>query len=137
MKRVLLADADVVVLSALGLLLRRKLGIPEICEVGNADQVIECIAKFRPDMLLLDWNLPDLDITRLRAELQRYEHQPIVIVMSLDTEDEKKALSGGVDGFLNKHASGNCVVELLKRYMDRLPDLVEENHVGGTAVNHS
>ncbi len=117
MKRVLLADADVVLRSALALLLRHKLGIREICEIGDAGQLGERLARFCPDVLLLDWDLPGLDASRIRGQVQGPGCQTVVIMMSIQTENEPQALASGADAFLDKRASGESVLNVLRRYI--------------------
>jgi two-component system response regulator DesR len=117
MKRVLLADADVMLRSALALLLRHKLGIREICEIGDAGQLGERLARFRPDVLLLDWDLPGLDFAGIRGQVQRSGGRPVVIVMSIQSENEPQALAGGADAFLDKRASGESVLNVLKSHL--------------------
>lgn len=117
MKRVLLADADLSVRSAMALLLKHKLGVTEICEVGEAETLEEAMGIFKPDLLLLDWDLPGFDIRGLRGQFSQYGRPCAVIVMSMQAENEPPALACGADAFLNKRASGDYVLDLLNRYI--------------------
>jgi DNA-binding NarL/FixJ family response regulator len=117
MKRVLLAGSDPGLQSALVLLLKHKLGILDICVTGDAGQVGERLAGFQPDVLLLDWELPGLDIAAVRDAIQRARTRPVVIVMSIQPENETCALANGADAFLNKHAPGETVLNFLRRYV--------------------
>ncbi len=125
MKRVLLADADLVLRSALVRLLRLKLGINDICEIGDASQLGERLARFHPDVLLLDWELPGLDVSRIRGEFQRPINRPVVIVMSVKTENEPWALASGADAFLNKRAPGEDVLQFLRNIMMKSDPVVQ------------
>jgi two-component system, NarL family, response regulator DesR len=117
MTRVLLADPDLVVRSSMALLLRHKLGVDEIIEVSDGDQLHERALAFQPDLLLLDWQLPGLDFDHLRLELLRPDARPVVIVMSIQMENEPWALASGADGFINKRAPGTYVLELLRKFI--------------------
>jgi len=119
MTRVLLADADWVLRSAMALLLRHKLGVLDICELGEAGQLGERLSRFHPDVLLLDWDLPGLDIRRMHSEFQRLRTKPVVIVMSIKAENEPWALASGADAFLNKRASGEKVLNFLEGYVSQ------------------
>lgn len=117
MTRVLLADADLVVRAAIMLLLKHKLGILEFCEIGDAGQLGERLACFYTDVVLLDWDLPGLDVSQIRGEFQHLRKRPVLIVMSVQLENESLALASGADAFLNKRASGERVLNFLKTYL--------------------
>ena len=72
MQRVLLADADLSVRSALALLLKHKLGVTDIREVGEVRSLEEAMDSFKPDLLLLDEDLPGFDIRGLRGHLSQF-----------------------------------------------------------------
>jgi two-component system, NarL family, response regulator DesR len=117
MTRVLLADPDLVVRSSMALLLRHKLGVEDIFEISDAGQLHDRARVFRPDLLLLDWQLPGLDFDGLRVELLRPDARPVVIVMSIQSENEPWALASGADGFINKRAPGAYVLDLLRKFI--------------------
>ena len=122
MQRVLLADADLSVRSALALLLKHKLGVTDIREVGEVRSLEEAMDSFKPDLLLLDEDLPGFDIRGLRGHLSQfgfsqYGRPCAVVVMSMQAENEQRALACGADAFLYKRASGDYVLKVLNRYI--------------------
>lgn len=120
MTQILLADADNVVRSSLVLLLKHKLGILDVCEVEDAVQLDAHLSTCLPDILLLDWDLPGLDVARIRSEFQYEGRRPALIVMSLQSQNEPWALASGADAFLNKRASGEYVLSLLRNFIPAL-----------------
>ncbi len=117
MTRILLADDDGAVRSAMVLFIKHKLGVTEIDEASNADELYNHLSHNQPDLLLLDWQFPGLDITRIYQDFQGPEHQMHVVVMSMQSENERWALASGADAFLNKRASGEYVLDFLKKHL--------------------
>jgi two-component system, NarL family, response regulator DesR len=117
MTRVLLADADLKIRSAIALLLRHKLGVAEICEIADACQIDACLAQFQPDLVLVDWELPGLDVEHICSAIRRPDCMPVVIVMSIQAEDAPAALARGAHAFLHKRASGEAVLQLLRAFL--------------------
>jgi CheY-like chemotaxis protein len=106
-------------------LLRHRFSLREICEIGDAGLLAERIQQFQPDLILLDWELPGLEVARIagirsqgiRNQLPRPGGGPLVIVMSIHAENEPWALASSADAFLNKLASGEVVYDLLRRFI--------------------
>lgn len=117
MTSALIIDADRIVRSSIALLLRHKFGIRDIDEVNDANLLFERIQHFHPDLILLDWELPGLDVPWMLDEFHRSGSYPLVIGMSTHLENEPWALASGADVFLNKRASGEEVLNLLKKYL--------------------
>lgn len=73
-------------------------------EAGDGKEAIQQFRKFRPDVSLLDWNLPVLSgeevLKTLRAEFPRARF----IVISSVNEDDciRQALLCGAQGYLHK-----------------------------------
>lgn len=117
MKRVLIIDADRTVRSSIALLLKHKFGIREISEINDAGLLFERMQQHHPDLILLDWELPGLDVTWILSEFYRSGIHPVLIAMSTHTENEPWALASGADAFLNKRASGEEVLKLLQGFL--------------------
>ncbi|HEY6073992.1 MAG TPA: response regulator, partial [Anaerolineales bacterium] len=58
MKRILLADDHESLRSALRLLLETRLGLEVITEARDMEHVLAQVEEARPDIILLDWELP-------------------------------------------------------------------------------
>jgi DNA-binding NarL/FixJ family response regulator len=96
------ADNDARVRAALQTLLAQEptqLVIRESADLaGLAAQVIE----FKPDLVLLDWELPGRPAAALLFALHGVDHHPQVIVLSQRSESELEALAVGADAFVSK-----------------------------------
>lgn len=117
MAHVFVADADSTVRSSLVLLLKHKLGIQEICEIADAGQLDVDLLQCHPDLLILDWDLPGLNIAQIRGQLQSKGRQTVLVVMSVQPQNESGAIASGADAFLCKSAPGEDVLDLLRGFL--------------------
>lgn len=117
MKNVLLADPDLSVRSAITLLLKHKLGVCSVDEVNDASLLAERVARTHPDLLLIDWEMPGLNVPAVMEQARSRGKRSSIIMMSVKDENELSVLSSGADAFLNKRASAEQVVHLLQKHL--------------------
>lgn len=83
---------------------------------------LELARQHRPDLLLLDLNLPDLPGERVLDELRRdarTAHMPIVVLSADATEARlKRLLARGADAYLTKPLDVPRLLEVLERTLD-------------------
>jgi len=100
--RVLIADDQPQVRSALRLLLQVKLGAATIGEAGDLEQALELVGVEQPDLVLLDWELPAQGGAAALAELRTTCPGLAVIALSSRPEARPDALAAGADAFVSK-----------------------------------
>jgi DNA-binding response OmpR family regulator len=73
--------------------------------VAAGSDALAAAAQRRPDLVLLDMNLPDADgLDVCRALRGLFEHVPILIVTADDTAGARsRALQAGANEFMDKH----------------------------------
>jgi two-component system KDP operon response regulator KdpE len=101
----------------------------EVHEAANGEQALALAAKDRPDLVLLDLGLPDLDGVEVTRRLREWSRVPIIIISVRDREADKiRALDEGADDYLTKPFG---LGELLARIRAALrhTKLVEEEPV--------
>jgi two-component system KDP operon response regulator KdpE len=90
---------------------------------GNGYRVIDATtgnegllqaAQCRPDVILLDLGLPDLDGIAVLKRLREWSHVPVIILSVRDREDDKiRALDSGADDYVTKpFAAGELLARL-------------------------
>lgn len=98
-----------------------KLGVTDIREAGNG---LEALASFKadpPDLILLDWNMPQMDgITFLKTVRKRPAHIRVIMVTS---EAEKSrilnAVRFGANDYMVKPFTEEGYLEKVKGYLEK------------------
>ncbi len=75
----------------------------QVFEASTAQEGLETIAAVRPDLIILDLGLPDLDGIDVTRQLREWSKIPIVILSVRGQDDDKiAALDAGADDYLTK-----------------------------------
>ncbi len=99
--RVLVVDDEPAILRALRTLLTRHGFQVELAETGR--QALESYSYHRPDIILLDLGLPDIDGLEIVRDIRGRADTPIVILSVKGAERDKvTALNLGADDYLTK-----------------------------------
>ena len=117
MIRVLLAEDQAMVRGALAALLALEGDIAVVAEVARGDEVLAAARARRPDVALLDIEMPGLDGLAAAAALRR--ELPACRVLILTTFGRpgylRRAMESGVVGFLVKDAPPEELAESIRR----------------------
>jgi DNA-binding NarL/FixJ family response regulator len=111
---VLLADDDAEVRQALRLLCEQAFDLIIIGEVQRVEELPPLVATLRPDIVLLDWELPGAPA--VSADLLTHIHalHPAkVIILGGRPEARQDALTSGADAFIYKGDSPDKLLALL------------------------
>jgi DNA-binding NarL/FixJ family response regulator len=100
--RVLLADDQAQVRSALRLLLMHQPEVEIIGEAVDSTGLLDWVKAVCPDMVLLDWELPGLPTVVLLPLLHEYCPDLRVVALSGRPEARREALQAGSDAFASK-----------------------------------
>jgi len=107
MINILIADDHEVVRKGLVLVLGQEEDFYIVGEARNGLEALEKTPKLKPDLVLLDWKMPEMNGLDAAAELKRYYPTVRTLLLSGAPLDEAAldALDGGVDGFVHKDIS--------------------------------
>ncbi|MFW6068377.1 MAG: response regulator [Chloroflexota bacterium] len=98
-------------------LLQFESDIEVIAQAGNGEQAVELARQHRPDIILMDINMPGLD--GIGASQAIVEHVPStqIIIMSVQSEADylRRAMLAGARDFLMKPFSGDELVSAIRR----------------------
>ena len=85
----------------------------QVCETETGQEALTKAAQVRPDLIILDLGLPDMDGLDVLHHLREWTKTPIIILSVRDTDRDKvAALDSGADDYLTKPFS---VEELMAR----------------------
>ena len=118
--RVLVADDDALVRSALKMVLDAAAGVVLVGEAADGDEVPAAVAAFAPDVVLMDIRMPRVDGLTATERLRRQPGAPEVIVLTtFDVDDYVlRALRAGAAGFLLKDTRPADIVAAVHRVLD-------------------
>lgn len=111
--RILLADEGTVARFALSTLLEQRTGWAVVGEVVSADQLLSKIEATEPHIVLLDWNLPDLNPGQMIPTISASFPEILVIMLSGRPELRLQAISAGADAFVSKADPPNRLLETI------------------------
>ena len=114
MIRVLLADDQPQVRSALRLLLEHEPEMQVVGEAANVEELLDCTQKVNPNLILLDWELPGLWDVNLLPILHTRFPCLSVIALSVHLEAYQIATNAGVDAFVNKGEPPEHLLSILR-----------------------
>jgi DNA-binding NarL/FixJ family response regulator len=102
--RVLLVDDDALVRAGLRMILSSSEEVEIVGEAVDGSEVLAAVRTHRPDVVLMDIRMPEMDGITATATLRRLAAPPHVIVLTTFQADEHvlRALRAGADGFLLK-----------------------------------
>jgi NarL family two-component system response regulator LiaR len=113
MIRVLIVDDHQVVRQGLRYVLEDEVDIEVVGEANDGNAALEAIARLKPDVVLLDLKMPELDGFGVLEQLQATALRPAVIVLTSYADDDMaiEAVRGGATSYLPKTTAVGRVVE--------------------------
>jgi two-component system, NarL family, response regulator DesR len=135
--RLLLADDQALVRGALAALLELEGDLEVVAEVGRGDEVVDAAREHRPDVALLDVEMPGLD--GIAATEALHAVMPDVRVLIVTTFGRpgylRRALQSGAAGFVVKDTPARQLADAVRRVHSGLrvvdPALAADSLVSG------
>jgi DNA-binding NarL/FixJ family response regulator len=116
---VLIADDQALVRGGFRLILNAA-GIPVVAEAADGRQAVAAAAKYRPDVVLMDIRMPEMDgleATRhILASARAGDRVPLIIILTTFDLDKYvySALAQGASGFLLKEVTPEHLVAAVR-----------------------
>jgi DNA-binding NarL/FixJ family response regulator len=111
---ILLADHQPKVRFALRVLLERQPNVVVVGEAANADDLISQTKDKRPDLVLVDWDLPGFSTEVSLLSLRQICPEMLVIALSGHAEVRQGALGAGADEFASKVDPPESLLEKIR-----------------------
>ncbi len=109
-----------------------------VYEAMNGKAALSSVAEYRPDIILLDLGLPDLDGVEVTRLLREWTSTPIIILSVREQEADKvAALDAGADDYITKPFG---IAELLARIRVAIRHTLTDErepvvHLGGLTLD--
>jgi DNA-binding NarL/FixJ family response regulator len=104
--RVLVADDQGIVREGLMTLLAAAPGIEPVADAANGAEAVRLAARHRPDVILMDLRMPELDGVQATREVRAAQPDTEVVVLTTHADEASilDALRAGARGYLTKDA---------------------------------
>lgn len=104
--RVVLADDHRILRQSLRILLDSRTGIEVLGECGDGREAVTLVGKLRPDVVVMDIAMPELNGIEATHQVRRASPGTRVIILSAygDAEQVKLALRAGASGYVIKRS---------------------------------
>jgi two-component system KDP operon response regulator KdpE len=138
--RILLVDDEVAIQRAVGPLLRAR-GY-EVSVAGTGTEALKIVAEQKPDLIVLDLGLPDLEGTEVCRRIRRESEVPIVVLSARGAESDKvNALDLGADDYVTKPFGPEELLARIRAALRRAgaedePEAKGHLHVGDLTIDY-
>lgn len=111
--RVLIVDDHEVVRRGTRELLERAEGIAVVGEAQDGDEAVEKVARFQPDVVLMDVSMPRMGGTEATKQIKKSSPKTAVLALSAYDDDQYvfALLEAGAAGYLLKNVRGPQLVD--------------------------
>jgi DNA-binding NarL/FixJ family response regulator len=114
--RILLADDQPLVRAGLRTILQEEADLKVVGEAEDGVQATALVANLRPDVVLMDVRMPNLDGLEATRRITTGDHPPRIVILTTFDLDEYvyEALKAGASGFLLKDADADELVRAVR-----------------------
>jgi DNA-binding NarL/FixJ family response regulator len=116
MIRVLIADDQALVRTGFRVIVNAEPDLEVVGETADGRETIEAVRAQRPDVVLMDIRMPNLDGIEATRRLAATAHAPRVLILTTFDLDQYvyEALRAGASGFLLKDASAEELLQAVR-----------------------
>lgn len=118
--RVVVIDDHPLWRKAISGLLREHLGLEVVAEAADGPEAMECCRRFRPDLVVMDVRMPDVDGPETIRAIKREFPGTVVLVLSAyeDPDLLAEALKAGASGYILKTATPQQIAHAIRRTLE-------------------
>ncbi len=93
----------------------------ELMEAHNGEAALEALARRRPDLILMDVQLPKLsglEVTRMIRANSTFAQVPVIAITSFALSgDDRLALEAGCNGYISKPFRPRDLLDMIRRFI--------------------
>jgi len=112
----------------------------EVLEADDGLQAVEMTIQERPDLILMDINIPGIDGMEATARIKanpEVKHIPIIaLTANAMVGDREKIIAAGCDAYMPKPINNALLVDTVKKYIGE-PDFVPPRPTSKTSSSSS
>jgi two-component system cell cycle response regulator DivK len=92
-----------------------------VIEAESAQKALALLINLRPDLILLDINMPDMDGYTLTSKIKAFPELANVPVIAITANvmkgDRERTIQAGCDGYIEKPIDVDRFIEQIERFM--------------------
>jgi DNA-binding NarL/FixJ family response regulator len=114
--RILVVEDNETFREALELLLALEPGLELVAAVGDGESALACLDEAAPDVVLVDYRLPDLDGVETTAAVRQRRPGTVVVALTAVAEESEVAalLAAGASACLSKTDDLRAIVSAIR-----------------------
>jgi DNA-binding NarL/FixJ family response regulator len=118
--RVIIADDHPLYRSALTRILEEHSEFEVVSQAADGREVLEFCRRLRPELVLMDLGMPDIDGLEATRTIKRELPRTIVLMLSAHEDPDRlsDALEVGASGYLLKNASPQQIIHAIRKALD-------------------
>ena len=121
----MMADDHPIVRQGLKQIIETDGAISIVAEAGDGDTALALIEKHKPDVAVLDIDMPEMDGFDVVRSLQQKKIEIEIVFLTMHSEDEifQEAMDLGVKGYVLKDSAVNDIITSIRSVADGKPFL--------------
>jgi NarL family two-component system response regulator YdfI len=114
--RILIADDHLIIRQGLRLILETEPDFALLGEAENGLQAVQMAAELKPDVILMDLRMPEMDGITAIERIRKAQPQIAIVILTTFNEDELmlRGLKAGARGFLLKDTDRSTLFESIR-----------------------
>ncbi len=92
----------------------------EVIEAADGNEAVERVKQYKPDLILMDLSLPNMDgltATQIIRKSEGVSKVPIIAVTAYGNSYYRRAIEAGCDDLINKPLDFNNLEPILEQYL--------------------
>ena len=117
MKRIVIADDHPIIIEGLSQLFKRQSEFELVAAVNDGDKALDAVRALKPDIMVLDVQMPKKDGLSVMREMIRegLTTKVVILTATLDDDGVMEAVELGVWGLVLKEAASTQLIDALRR----------------------
>ena len=140
--RVLICDDHTLFVEGIKAMLRHEASLEIIGEARDGRQAVELVKELKPDLLLMDVSMPDMNGFDATRRIREFDSNVKVLILTMHDEEElvARCLEAGAAGYIIKDAPASQLlyaIETVQKGERYLSPVVLKKVIGGYVKNTS